>query len=126
MARKRSQEKRRHPRVARRVPVRSRLDPDEPLEMESLNLSLEGLYCTTSRFVPVMTKLRITLDLPPPPARNPTARGRIEADAVVVRAEPGTAAETGKYRLALFFSGMDREDRIRLAEFLDRERKSAG
>jgi hypothetical protein len=123
MARKKGADKRRHPRISSRVPVRSG-DPADRLEMESLNLSLEGVYCTASRYLPVMTKLRVTLQLPPIAGPKSDADAEIEAEAVVVRIDPGEDADAGKYNVALFFSKMGKEDRIRLAEYLDFEHKS--
>lgn len=123
MAGKKGAEKRSHPRISSRVPVRSG-DPADRLEMESLNLSLEGVYCTTSKYLPVMTKLRVTLQLPAAAGLNRGTHAEIEAEAVVVRVDPGEDADAGKYNVALFFSKMDGEDRIRLAEYLDFENKS--
>jgi hypothetical protein len=123
MPAKKGRDKRKHPRISSKVPIRSG-EPDDRLEMESLNLSLEGVYCTTTRYVPVMTKLRVNLQLPEVAGSSFSGSEEIEAEAIVVRVEKGESGDPGKYNLALFFSRMDKEDRIRLAEFLDFERKS--
>ena len=124
MARKKGPEQRRHPRIDSRVQVVSGAEPAERLEMESLNMSLEGVYCTTNRYVPVMTRLRVTLQLPPLPGREAATGHPIDAEAVVVRIEPEAGGEKEKFHVALFFSKMESPDRIRLAEFLDFEHKS--
>lgn len=117
-------DQRKHPRIDSRFQIRSGVDPGDLLEMESLNLSLEGVYCSTARHVPVMTKLLLTLHLPAVPGLAPPSPEGIQTEAVVVRVEPDPDGKGERYNLALFFSQMAKKDRVRLAEFLDLERKS--
>src|SRR5207245_8912524 len=55
-------DKRRHPRVAHRIRVRS--SSREAVELETIDLSAGGLSCTATAFLPPMTKLAVSLVLP--------------------------------------------------------------
>lgn len=115
-------DKRRHPRVAHRIRVRS-THHDEPareaLELETIDLSAGGLNCTAPVFLPPMTKLALSLVLPAGPSPEAHQEQRVSGEAVVVRSDPShPKANGGTYRVALFFSKMDDADRHRLHEFV--------
>ena len=71
--------------------------------MVASDLSLGGLYCTSTSDYPEMTRLSVRLNLPGEGERN----GPLQLDAVVVR-EQKLDSSTGnsRYELALFFMGM--------------------
>ena len=109
-----SEDKRRHPRVAKRIRVRS--SAREAVELETIDLSAGGFSCTAPAFLPPMTRLAVSLVLP---ANHVTPEQTVEGEAVVVRTEPTAAGRTnGGYRVALFFSRMEETDRDKLAKFL--------
>lgn len=116
-----TQDKRRHPRVAERIRVRS--SSREDLQLETIDLSAGGLSCTAPAFLPLMTKLAVSLVLP---GHKSSVSGSddgqtVKGEAIVVRTEPGAPAPgNGTYRIALFFSRMEDEDRTRLLDFLGR------
>ena len=115
-------DKRRHPRVAQRIRVRS--SSREAVELETIDLSAGGLSCTAPAFLPPMTKLAISLVLPSERALSADRKNgheTVKGEAVVVRTEPPEPIEGGgTYRVALFFSKMDDADRKRLLDFLAR------
>jgi hypothetical protein len=122
-----SKDARRHPRVAQRIRVRS--SSREAVELETIDLSAGGFSCTAPAFLPLMTKMAISLVLPDPArARGGDGDGHetVNGEAVVVRSEPAAPVD-GKatYRVALFFSRMDDEDRRRLLDFLGRHSAKA-
>lgn len=108
-------DKRQHPRVAQRLTVRAADGTN--VALETINLSAGGLFCTSPSWVAPMTRLALALELP-----SPTGNGDalVRGEAVVVRTEPPapTAAHTGGYRIALFFSRMDDDHRHALQSFL--------
>jgi c-di-GMP-binding flagellar brake protein YcgR len=107
---------RRHPRVARRIRVRS--TSREAVELETIDLSVGGLLCTAPAFLPPMTKLAVSLVLPRPRS-GPENDGHVRGEAVVVRTEPSSPVLGGSvYRVALFFSHMEEADRQKLQHFL--------
>jgi len=108
-------DKRRSPRIDSGVRLRTTADAPEVMEMETVNLSLGGAYCTSRRRLEPMTRLEVHLDLP---GRTPLAE-TITARAVVVRVEPGD--DDSACRVALFFQEMDEADRARLRRFLGQD-----
>ncbi len=115
----RANDKRRHPRIAHRLRVRS--DHTEDLELETIDLSAGGLSCSAPIYLEPMTRMALSLVLPSnSSAESEQKELRVNGEAVVVRAErePGGDANGGSYRVALFFSRMEEEDRRRLQEFL--------
>ena len=113
-------ERRAHQRVETTVQVQG--TPEEGgavARMVASNLSLGGLYCTSSADFPEMTRLAVRLMLPldggEPPELEP-----LDVEAVVVRREEKVSASgESQYELGLFFTGMDDEARRRLETFVD-------
>jgi len=116
-------DKRRHPRVAHRMQVRS--SSREAVELETLDLSAGGLSCTAPAFLPLMTKLAVSLVLPgtrSAAAEPENGHETVNGEAVVVRTDPpAPIGGQATYRVALFFSRMDDSDRRRLHDFLARQ-----
>src|SRR5436309_14807855 len=108
-----SKDKRRHPRVAQRIRVRS--SSREAVELETIDLSVGGLSCTAPAFLPLMTKLALSLVLPTDPlsaADKTNGHATATGEAIVVRTEPPAPADGQRaYRAVMFFSQMDDADR---------------
>jgi hypothetical protein len=103
-------EKRSSRRVESDIRIHS-LNAPEVIEMEAVNVSMGGAYCTTRQHFEPMTKLEVHLDLPGHTHLSET----ITASAVVVRVED--AVDDAPYRLALLFQGMGEDDRARLQRY---------
>jgi hypothetical protein len=111
-------EKRRHPRVKDRLTLRSSSPAEGVSEMSTTNLSLEGAHVLAARFFPLMTRVEVTLLLPPEDGIESGPRP-VRAQAVVVRVDPAQVAREGEgYEMALFFSHMEQRDRNALARYL--------
>lgn len=106
-------ERRTSPRKTRSFEVHGRADAGELARMTARDLSLGGLYCTSSADFAEMTRLAVTLMLPD---GHP-----LDLQAVVVRRKEVNGAATGRplFELALFFHGLTEPQRTRLATFLD-------
>ena len=111
----RTEDKRRHPRVAERLAVRS--GHNGGVTLETIDLSAGGLSCNSPAFLAPMTKLALSLELP---AAGDNGGSVVEGEAVVVRTDPprALADHLGGYRIALFFSRMEERHRRSLHEFL--------
>ena len=102
-------------RTTRRFPSDVRLrftHATQVMEMDAVNLSIGGAYCSSQRRFLPMTRLEVRLDLP----GQTRSSGSITATAVVVRVDDGPPG--GHCRLALWFQEMAREDRARLRRHL--------
>ena len=90
--------------------------------MVARNLSLGGLYCTSTQDFPEMTRLAVRLMLPVGGSRNGDT-DPIELEAVVVRRERLPEAINGdeRFQFALFFTEVEAEARRRLQVYLDRD-----
>jgi hypothetical protein len=93
------------------------------VELETIDLSAGGLSCTAPAFLPLMTKLAVSLVLP---GHKSSVSGSddsqvVNGEAIVVRTDPSSPVQgNGPYRVALFFSRMESADRERLLDFLAR------
>ena len=84
--------------------------------MTASNLSLGGLQCTSAAGFPEMTRLAVRMMLPVVGSEEEP----LDVEAVVVRCEEIDNSSVGdaRYRLALFFTGLEDSARERLAEFI--------
>jgi len=113
-----SPEKRSYPRVKDRLTLRSTSPAEGASEMSTTDLSLGGAHVVASRFVPLMTRVEVTLLLPPEEGIESGPRP-VRAEAVVVRVHPpAPESEVEYYQIALFFSHMEQRDRNALARYL--------
>jgi hypothetical protein len=107
-----SKEKRLHPRIDERLSIRSPQQGGAVLE--TINLSVGGMFCTSSEYIAPMTRMALEVRLPGDAGKP------IEGEAIVVRTEPpaAAAAPKGGYRIALYFSRLEDDDRHALQTFL--------
>ena len=104
-------ERRRYPRIDRTLRIRVARD-GEPVATETVNVSCGGALCWLNRPLPVMTKVAVALALP---------KRLVHCTGVVVRSQlvpPPASRGRGRYRLALFFTDVSREDHRAIAEFV--------
>jgi hypothetical protein len=112
------QERRRYPRLQDRLSLRSSSLDSGPLDMATTNLSLGGVQVVTDRYLPLMTRVEVTLHLPPDAEQDSGPRP-VKAEAVVVRVlPPAPDPRSRNFEMALFFSRMEQQDRNALAHYL--------
>lgn len=114
-------ERRLHARFPRSFEIEGSDAPGNTVaRMVASDLSLGGLYCSSSHDFAEMTRLAVRLLLPANDDR-PVATDPLDAQAVVVRRRKlKSATGNGRFELALYFTGMSDSDRERLARFLAR------
>jgi PilZ domain-containing protein len=105
-------------RASARVPARLAMEitlGGGRARAETLNVSANGVYFASATFIPLLTKLRITLDLP----EDETTSSQVTCDGVVVRTEPEveTAGEDD-YQVACYFTDISDPDRERLESYI--------
>ena len=107
------QERRANPRAPERI-VFSLQSEQGTIQAETKNLSAAGAYCTSEQFIPPMTKLQVSFELP-----QGRTISRIACEGVVVRAEPLPASlDRWRYHLAIWFSDMSERDRSIITHFV--------
>ncbi len=104
-------ERRSYPRFAHTIEVESQIAGQESTaRMLASDLSIGGLYCSSSQDYPEMTRLAVRLMLPD---------GALSVEGVVVRrTELTSVAGAPRFELGLFFTGLRDEARERLMSFL--------
>jgi PilZ domain. len=104
-----------------------RVDVNLPLQIagagfhyatDTKNLSVSGLYCQLDRFIPLMTKLDMTMVIPVI-IRNKKIKKEIICSAVLVRIEPETERVTGTmYHAGFFFTAIKDKDREIIGQYI--------
>lgn len=108
-------ERRSAPRIAKQLPLRLTHDEGD-LMTKTENISASGAYCTVRKFIPLMTKLRIRLELLDD--AKPTS---VICEGVVVRIEPpAPTPKPSAYKTAIFFSDLSEHSRSLLAQYVQR------
>lgn len=106
-------ERRSATRVSAKLAMEITLGEDRA-HAESLNVSANGVYFASGTFIPLLTKLRITLELP----EDGGKRSRVSCDGVVVRTEPEAEVADGSYEVACYFTDIAERDRERLESYI--------
>ncbi len=105
-------------RSAARLPARLAMEITlgaDRARAESLNVSANGVYFSSKAYIPLLTRLRITLELP----EEPGSTSRVACDGVVVRTEPEVeTASASEYEVACYFTDMSDTDRDRLESYI--------
>ncbi len=78
------------------------------------NISANGVLCHTVKPVPLMTKMRIHMDLPKP------AKHRIDAEGIVVRCDPDDRGDD-HFKVAILFTRISDEDHEAIYQFVQRD-----
>jgi hypothetical protein len=82
---------------------------------ESLNVSANGVYFASRAYIPLLTRLRVTLELP----GDGGSTSRVSCDGVVVRTDPEQeSAATREYQVACYFTEISDTDRTRLESYI--------
>ena len=116
---KRADDLRQHPRVEARLAMQLAEDSmgDNLVTTESLNISRGGVYCESAEFLAPLSRVALTVVLPPFGAAG---RSRVlRSEGVVVRCEGLPPARGRKrYQLACCFTGLDAGMRALLDSFV--------
>jgi integration host factor subunit alpha len=110
-------ERRRHPRISKRLPFRFKTQ-DFNILAETINLCCNGVYCTVNDPIPLMTKLKVVLALPCDEKGDEF--DYLECDGIVVRVEQDKPEANKKSvnNIAIYFDGIGESDKRRLKSFL--------
>ena len=119
-----TKERREHPRYdsefAVQLAVRDGSQPAGTLVSQSRNLSLGGIYCRLTRYVPILTKLQLTLLLPLRGKKKGEVKTQmLRVDGVVVRTSPEEEKPgVSDYEIACAFLTIDDDTKKTLARYI--------
>src|SRR3989338_1379552 len=99
-------EKRRTPRIEEKLPLRV-AEGDYQAVVETKNVSASGVYFTTEKPMPLMSKVIITILLPTGTRKNT----KIECKGTVVRVVPVSLQEKTIYETAIFFDDITEKNK---------------
>lgn len=100
-------------RSAKRIPLQSpallKISGMDTIETRTINVSSSGIYFSSDKYIPVLSRVDITVELPWPDAPGGKAATRIVAcEGVVVRIEPEDEQnDANEYNVACYFTSID-------------------
>jgi hypothetical protein len=111
-------ERRRGRRVQARLQIELQLEPGSPAHAsDTINISANGVYFKSPRFVAPLTKLGLRLLLPDDDGRDQA----VACQGIVVRCLPEEpAADVDSYEVACYFTDTSPEFRACVAEYVTR------
>ena len=114
-----SQERRSAPRIVAKLAMQvAGADDGSVLTTESINLSASGIQFLSRSFLSPLTKVQLTLLLPPFGSRLRRER-MVQCEAIVVRCEEAEGMRRPpRYELACYFSDVDGEDMILIEQYV--------
>jgi hypothetical protein len=106
-------ERRRYPRSRRGLQVIP--DASGPGILNHVdNISANGVLCHTVRPIPLMTRMRIHMDLPKP------KKHRLDAEGIVVRCDPDDRGDD-HFKVAILFTKISEEDHNAIHAFVQHD-----
>jgi hypothetical protein len=108
-------------RIPAKLAMEVRISDLATARVESINVSANGVYFSSPKFIPVLTRLDITLDLPRAKgAKSPG--GSVVCSGVVVRTEPEKETPgVTDYQIACYFTSIDNSDKETLESYILRQ-----
>ena len=85
---------------------------------ETKNLSENGTYCSVSRYIEPLTKLKLMILIPKVSKKNKNATYKIECEGIVVRVEK-TEDHKKPYNIAIYFNEIKERDKTRIASYVE-------
>lgn len=90
---------------------------------QSLDVSASGLYCKVENKIPVMTRLKIALSVPP--CKNGASARTITVEGVVVREHPVyDDGQVHHYDVAIFFDSISPRNKKVLNQYISQKSSS--
>ena len=103
-----SSERRRYPRIEKNIAIKLK-EKDVDFVTETKNISCIGAYCQVDTYLPILTKLKITLLLPR--SKSSKTSRHIVCEGTVVRVERAPEpCEPNRYNIAIYFSSIAKSD----------------
>ena len=114
-------ERRKHRRASLEVPLDAEdlVAGGKAFRAKTVNLSAGGFYCKVPFYLPVLTKLRISIAIPVSDAAGGQEEHVVSCEGMVVRTVPERPEEgTTAYEIGCFFTEIDDYDRLMIEQYL--------
>jgi hypothetical protein len=109
-----SKERRTHPRVWASLALQVTRQ-DDVLVSSAENLSRSGIMCTLPEQIQLMTRVRISLCLPPVGSGPNEGECKVSTEGVIVRSDQ---AKKGAFETAIFFPELSEEEALSIDRFV--------
>lgn len=110
-------ERRRHPRILKRLPIKVRADLFD-LSAETTNISSSGVYCQLGKYIEPMTKVNIVMLISLKQKNDKVVTKKIKCEGVVVRVEKSQANDA-RFNVAVFFSGITKANTSIISRYIE-------
>ncbi len=110
-------ERRQYPRIETSIQMNLKADKRN-VSAETVNLSMSGVCCRVNRSIEMMTSLEIVLMLPYEGVPDDVMY--VECEGIVVRNEK---TDNG-HEIAIFFNEIERNEKLKLAAYIDSHNSS--
>ena len=108
-------EKRQHPRLEKILPLKLS-GRHSDIVTQTKNLSCAGAYCSVSKELPLMTKLKVTLLLPEKHKNSKEGSRKVSCIGIVVRSQK--SLQDDFYDVAIFFEQIRDKEKAKLEEYV--------
>lgn len=105
-------DRREHPRLDHRLPVKIVANGYD-LETTTENVSCLGAYCRISKYIPPFTRIMVKLCLPMPNG----VKSDLECKGVIVRS---TDEEKGGFNIAVYFNSITEAQKHKISQYINR------
>jgi c-di-GMP-binding flagellar brake protein YcgR len=105
-------------RIPAKLAMEIRISDVDTARVESINVSANGVYFLSNKYIPELTRLDITLDLPT--VKDQRARGKsVVCSGVVVRTDPPEEQPgVAEYEIACYFTSIADSDKETLESYI--------
>lgn len=109
------EEKRKHPRLEKNIPLKLSYD-DSDIVTETHNLSRSGAYCQVDKYIEPMTKLKIHLLLPFN-KNGKVLTKKVSCHGIVVRTESAKGRDT--FNVAIYFNDIQTREADYITDYIN-------
>lgn len=103
-----NEERRRFPRIFKNIAIKLK-DKEVDFVTETKNISCLGAYCQIDNYLPILTKIRITLLIPK--SKSSKTAKHLVCEGTIVRIEHSNdPLEPHKYNVAIYFNQISKAD----------------
>jgi len=110
-------DRRRAPRVNRNISLRLTQQEFDSIT-ETKNLSCNGTYCSISKYIEPLTKLKILLLLPNVDKKGKNKTHKIKCNGIVVRTEESGDSKK-PYNVAIYFNEIKEKDKEKISLYVN-------